>query len=367
MIDWSAAEVAFMQHALGLAALGLNTTDPNPRVGCALVRDGQMIGEGWHERAGGPHAEVRALQAAGAAAEGATAYVTLEPCAAHGRTPPCTEALIAARVARVVYAAEDPNPRMRHGAQQLRAAGITVHAGLLGTEARELNPGFFKRHESGLPWVRLKLAVSMDGRTALANGESRWITGTAARKDSQRYRARSSAVLTGIGTVLADNPALNVRLEGALRQPLRVVLDSQLRSPPGSRVFQREGPSLVLAVQDDEARRVALNAAGAEVELVAADSAGHVSIRSALQRLAERSINEVWVESGAVLSGAFLASGLVDELIVYYAPCLLGSSARGMADLPGLTALEARMNFRFHEYKMIGDDLRITARPCLPA
>jgi diaminohydroxyphosphoribosylaminopyrimidine deaminase / 5-amino-6-(5-phosphoribosylamino)uracil reductase len=366
MINWSAAEVAFMQHALGLAALGMNTTDPNPRVGCVLVRDGQMVGEGWHERPGGPHAEVSALQAAGVAAEGATAYVTLEPCAAHGRTPPCTDALINARVARVVYAAEDPNPRMRNGAQLLRAAGITVHSGLLNPEARDLNPGFFKRHETGLPWVRLKLAVSLDGRTALANGESRWITGTAARKDSQRYRARSSVVLTGVGTVLTDNPALNVRLEGALRQPLRVVLDSQLRSPPESRMFHREGPSLVLAVNDDPARRAALNAARAEVEIMPADSAGRVTVRAALQRLAERSVNEVWVEAGAVLSGALLASGLVDELIVYYAPCLLGSGARGMADLPALTALDARLNFRIHECQMIGEDLRITARPCLP-
>jgi diaminohydroxyphosphoribosylaminopyrimidine deaminase/5-amino-6-(5-phosphoribosylamino)uracil reductase len=270
-------------------------------------------------------------------------------------------------VARVVYATEDPNPRMHHGAQQLRAAGITVHAGLLAAEARELNPGFFKRHESGLPWVRLKLAVSLDGRTALANGESRWITGDAARKDSQRYRARSSAVLTGIGTLLTDNPALNVRLEGALRQPLRVVLDSQLRAPPDSRVFRREGSALVLAVTDDVERRAALTAARVEVEFIAADPAGHVDLRAALQRLAERSINEVWIEAGAVLSGAFLASGLVDELIVYYAPCLLGSGARGMADLPALTTLDARLNFRIHESRMIGEDLRITARPCLPA
>jgi diaminohydroxyphosphoribosylaminopyrimidine deaminase/5-amino-6-(5-phosphoribosylamino)uracil reductase len=367
VIDWSVAEVGFMRHALGLAALGMNTTDPNPRVGCVLVRDGQMVGEGWHERAGAPHAEVRALQAAGAAAEGATAYVTLEPCAAQGRTPPCTDALINARVARVVFAAEDPNPRMRNGAELLRAAGISVHSGLLAGQARALNPGFFRRHEAGLPWVRLKLGVSLDGRTALASGESRWITSQAARRDAQQFRARSSAVLTGIGTLLADNPALNVRIDGALRQPLRVVLDSRLRSPPTSRVFEREGPSLVMAAYDDAARRAALNAAGAEVEILPPDAHGHVALRAALERLAQRSVNELWVEAGAALSGALLSAGLVDELIIYYAPCLLGSNARGMADIPALASLDARLRFQLHENQQVGEDLRLTLRPCSPA
>jgi diaminohydroxyphosphoribosylaminopyrimidine deaminase/5-amino-6-(5-phosphoribosylamino)uracil reductase len=320
------------------------------------------VGEAWHERFGELHAEALALRAAGARASGATAYVTLEPCGAHGRNPPCSTALIAARVARVVYAADDPNPVKRHGARQLRAAGIDVAGGLLAEESRALNPGFHKRHESGLPWVRLKLGVSLDGRTALASGESRWITSKAARHDAQRYRARSSAVLTGIGTLLADDPALNVRLEGATRQPLRVVLDSRLRALPPSRVFERDGPTLVLAVHDDAARRVALEQAGAEVAIVSADAAGHTDINAVLQVLAARGLNEIWVEAGATLSGALLAGGHVDELIVYYAPCLLGNGARGMAELPVLASLDARLQFRIVDCQMIGEDLRVTAR-----
>ncbi len=364
MSVWSAADIAYMQRALSLAMRGLNTTDPNPRVGCVLVRDGVIIGEGWHERVGEPHAEAVALRVAANAtgAHGATAYVTLEPCGAVGRNPPCSQALIAAGVARVVFAIADPNPVKRHGAQQLRDAGVVVESGLLADEARALNPGFHKRHEAGLPWVRLKLGVSLDGRTALASGESRWITSKAARQDAQRYRARSSAILTGIGTLLTDDPALNVRLEGATRQPLRVVLDSQMRALPLSRVFEREGPSLLIAVHDHEQRRAALEAAGAEVAVIGADAAGHTDLTAALRLLATRGMNEVWVEAGATLSGALLAGGHVDELIVYYAPCLLGSGARGMADLPLLDSLDARIKFQFNECQMIGEDLRITAR-----
>jgi diaminohydroxyphosphoribosylaminopyrimidine deaminase/5-amino-6-(5-phosphoribosylamino)uracil reductase len=352
-----------MQQALELAARGLYTTDPNPRVGCVLVRDGKIVGEGWHERAGQAHAEAVALTAAGAVARGATAIVTLEPCATAGRVPPCTEALIAAGVARVVYAADDPNPRKAGGAAQLRRAGIVVEGGILAAEARALNPGFFKRHETGLPWVRLKLGLSLDGRTALANGESRWITGGAARQDAQRFRARSSVVLTGVGTLLADDPALNVRIEGATRQPLRVVLDSALRAPPAARVFGREGPSLVCTVSEDAARTAALQAAGATVVRLAADAAGRVDLRAVLVHLAGLDTNEVWVEAGATLAGAWLDAGLVDELVLYYAGAVLGNDARGMAAIRPLQHLDERRRWRFHEVSPLGDDLRLTLRP----
>jgi diaminohydroxyphosphoribosylaminopyrimidine deaminase/5-amino-6-(5-phosphoribosylamino)uracil reductase len=351
-----------MRHALGLAALGINTTDPNPRVGCVLVRDGRVVGEGWHERAGGPHAEVCALESAGEAARGATAYVTLEPCAAQGRTPPCTTALAEAGVARVVYAVADPNPKMGGGAAQLREAGLEVSGGLLAAEARELNVGFFSRHERSLPWVRLKLAASLDGRTALANGASRWITGHRARTDVQLYRARSSVVLTGAGTVVADDPELNVRLDGAARQPLRVVLDSGLRVPPGARVYAGGGPAAVFAVAPDPTRRAALEQQGVCVEALPAAPGGGIDLAAALARLAAWPANEVWVEAGPRLAGALLAAGLVDELIVYVAPCLLGPQAQPLAQLPLLEHLEQRLSLRFQSVERFGEDLRIIAR-----
>lgn len=350
-----------MRHALGLAALSLNTTDPNPRVGCVLVRDGRVVGEGWHERAGGPHAEVCALESAGELAQGATAYVTLEPCAAQGRTPPCTTALVDAGVARVVYAVADPNPKMGGGAEHLRAAGLEVEGGLLAAEARELNVGFFSRHERGLPWVRLKLGASLDGRTALANGASRWITGSRARADVQLYRARSSVVLTGAGTVVADDPELNVRLEGATRQPLRVVLDSGLRVPPGARVFAAGGSAAVFTASADAERRAALERQGVSVEVLPA-AGGGVDLAAVLARLAAWPANEVWVEAGPRLAGALLAANLIDELIVYVAPCLLGPQAQPLAQLPLLTSLEERLPLRFHSVERLGEDLRIVAR-----
>ena len=276
-----------MRRALELAARGLYSTDPNPRVGCVLVQDGRVVGEGWHQRAGEAHAEVIALAAAGAAARGATAYVTLEPCAHTGRTPPCVQALIGARVGRVVYAIGDPNPLVNGaGVAALRAAGIETVGDVLAAEARALNPGFFKRMRSGLPWVRVKLGASLDGRTALANGESRWITGPAARADAQRFRARSSVVLSGSGTVLADDPALNVRLEGVTRQPLRAVLDSALRVPPQARMFDREGPALVFTASVDAARRAELERRGVRVETVARAPAGGLELEAVLRRLA---------------------------------------------------------------------------------
>jgi diaminohydroxyphosphoribosylaminopyrimidine deaminase/5-amino-6-(5-phosphoribosylamino)uracil reductase len=361
MSEWSDADLQHMRHALGLAALGINTTDPNPRVGCVLVHDGRVVGEGWHERAGGAHAEVRALQSAGAAARGATAYVSLEPCAAYGRTPPCTEALVAAGVARVIYASADPNPKMSSGAQRLRAAGIEVAGGLLAAEARALNIGFFTRHERGLPWVRLKLGASLDGRTALAGGQSRWITGKQARADAQLFRARSSVVLTGIGTVLADDPALNVRIDGASRQPLRAVLDTQLRAPATARMFDREGAAVVFAACTDQSRCEALEQRGVRVERVPA-AGGGVDLPAVLARLAALEANEVWIEAGARLAGAFLAASLVDELVVYLAPCLLGPQARPLAQLPELHRLEDRLSLRYDAVDRVGEDLRIIAR-----
>lgn len=361
MIEWSATDEQHMRHALGLAALGLNTTDPNPRVGCVLVRDDQVVGEGWHERAGGPHAEVCALQLAGAEARGATAYVSLEPCAAHGRTPPCTAALLEAGVARVVYAAADPTPEMRGGAALLREAGLQVDGGLLAAEARELNVGFFSRHERHSPWVRVKLGASLDGRTALANGESRWITGPQARADGQLYRARSSVVLTGSGTVLADDPTLNVRIEGAGRQPLRAVLDSQLRVPSTARVYGPEAPAVVFTASTNQEKRESLLARGVRVEEVVGASGG-LDLQAVLSRLGALGANEVWVEAGARLTGALLAAQLVDELVIYIAPCLLGPQAQPLAHLPLLNRLDERLMLRFDSVQQIGSDLRVIAR-----
>jgi diaminohydroxyphosphoribosylaminopyrimidine deaminase/5-amino-6-(5-phosphoribosylamino)uracil reductase len=358
------ADLAPMRRALQLAARGLESTDPNPRVGCVLVRDATGVGEGWHERAGEAHADVLALRAAGEAASGAVAYVTLEPCSHSGRTPPCAEALINARVARVVYAAEDPNPLVNgRGAAALAAAGIAVRVGVLAEEARALNPGFYKRMQQGLPWVRLKLAASLDGRTALAGGASRWITGEAARSDVQRYRARSSVVLTGSGTVLADDPRLDVRLSETARQPLRVLLDSELAVPPQARLFAPPGEALVLTASNDAARRAALERRGVRVESAVRSPDGGLALEPVLRRLAALEANEVWVEAGARVAGALLAGALVDELIVYLAPLLLGPAAMPLAQLPALERLSDARRLRFVECVTIGEDLRLTARP----
>ena len=363
----SERDTRYMRRALELAARGLYTTEPNPRVGCVLVRDGRVLGEGWHQRAGEAHAEVLALAAAGAAAQGATAYVTLEPCAHTGRTPPCVQALIAARVSRVVYAVDDPNPLVSGaGMTALRAAGIDTVGDVLAAEARALNPGFFKRMLTGLPWVRVKLGASLDGRTALANGASRWITGRAAREDAQRFRARSSVVLSGSGTVLADDPALNVRIEGATRQPLRAVLDSGLRVPPQARMFDREGPALVFTASNDAARRAELERRGVRVETVARAPQGGLELEPVLRRLAQLEANEIWVEAGARLAGALLYSRLVDELIIYLAPSLLGPTARALVELPEISQLEQRLRLEFSECKPVGPDLRLTAVPVAP-
>lgn len=363
MSESAARDAAHMGRALELARRGLWTTDPNPRVGCVIADGERVLAEGWHERAGGPHAEAIALAAAGSAARGATAYVTLEPCSHQGRTPPCADALIAAGVGRVVYAMRDPNPRVDGGGiARLAAAGIPVQGGVLEDAARELNIGFISRMQRGRPWVVVKLAASLDGCTALPGGESRWITGEAARDDVQKLRARSSAVLTGSGTVLADDPRLDVRLPGATRQPLRVVLDSQLRISPQARIVAPPGRLLVLCANEDSLRAEALRAAGAEVIAVTA-GAGGVDLGAALAHLGGREINEILAECGPGLAGAFLAAGLADELVLYLAPTLLGRGSRPLADLPAPASMADRLEFSIVDRQDVGGDLMIRLRP----
>jgi diaminohydroxyphosphoribosylaminopyrimidine deaminase/5-amino-6-(5-phosphoribosylamino)uracil reductase len=355
------ADSRWMAQALRLAERGLHTTSPNPRVGCVLVKDGKVIGEGWHERAGEPHAEVHALRAAGEAARGATAYVTLEPCSHHGRTPPCADALVAANVARVVVAMQDPNPLVAgQGIAKLRAAGIGVDCGLMEAEARELNIGFIQRMTRGVPWVRSKIAASLDGRTALANGESKWITGEAARADVQHWRARSSAILTGSGTVLADDPQLNVRDLSNVKQPLRAVVDSTLRLSPQSRLLQQPG-AVVYTATGDAQKIAALEKADARV-VVVRDADAHVDLPAVLRDLAAQGCNEVLVEAGATLNGALLQAGLVDEIVLYLAPQVLGDTARGIAALGELTRLDERVELQWRDVRQVGRDLRIVAR-----
>lgn len=361
---FNAADQNYMARALELARRGLNTAHPNPRVGCVLVKEDSVIGEGWHWQAGAPHAEANALAAAGDKAQGATAYVTLEPCSHTGRTPPCADALIEAGVARVVLAVEDPNPQVAGtGIERLRAAGITVETGLLREAAEELNCGFLSRMRRGRPWVRVKLAASLDGRTALASGESNWITGEAARLDVQRWRARSSAILTGIGTVLADNPRLNVRLPETERQPLRVVLDSTLRIGADAQIFQRAGDVLVLhGSRANELRAAELKRNGVQLAAVA-DSENGLDLAAVLTELTARDQNEVWVEAGATLAGAMVDADLADELIVYLAPDLLGSDGRPLLHLPGIERMDQRRHFEWHDLRRIGRDLRLILRP----
>ena len=353
-----------MQRALELARRGLWSTDPNPRVGCVIAAGERVIAEGWHERVGLPHAEAMALAAAGSGARGATAYVTLEPCCHQGRTPPCTDALIAAGIKRVHYALRDPNPRVRGGgAARLAAAGIEVEEGPLADQARALNAGFLSRMERGRPWLRLKLAASLDGGTALASGQSRWITGVGARADVQQLRARSSAVMTGVATILADNPRLDVRLPGATRQPLRVVLDSGLRMPPSARAIAPPGRLLVLTASRDAARRAALAQAGAELLDVPAGERG-LDLPAALGLLAgQEETNELLVECGPTLGGALLVAGLVDEWILYIAPVLLGADARPLAEIPAISTMAERMAFSIVDQRLIGGDLRLTLMP----
>ena len=365
----------WMANALHLAERGLYTTSPNPRVGCVLVRDDKIVGEGWHQYAGEPHAEVHALRAAGEAARGATVYVTLEPCSHQGRTPPCADALVGAGVARVVAAMQDPNPQVAgQGMEKLRAAGIEVECGLMEVAARELNIGFFSRMTRGLPWVRSKIAMSLDGRTALNNGLSQWITGAAARQDVQHWRGRSCAVLTGIGTVLADDPQLNVREPQlaihepklgaheikAMRQPLRVVLDSQLQLPLTARILCGGNVAVYTATPDFQ-KMAALEKLGVRV-VVLPDVCGRVDLIAMLRDLAASGCNEVLVEAGSILNGALLQAGLVDELVLYLAPQLLGDMARGMAQLGELTMLDQCVELEWQDVRNVGKDLRIVVR-----
>jgi diaminohydroxyphosphoribosylaminopyrimidine deaminase/5-amino-6-(5-phosphoribosylamino)uracil reductase len=360
-MSFSAVDHGMMARALQLAERGLWTTTPNPRVGCVLVRDGVIVGEGWHEKAGEAHAEVHALAAAGARAQGATAYVTLEPCSHHGRTPPCADALVAAGVSRVVAAMEDPNPLVAgRGLAVLRAAGVETAHGLLADEARELNIGFVSRMTRRRPWLRLKAAASLDGKTALNNGLSQWITGPAARQDGHRWRARACAILTGIGTVRDDDPQLTVRELAVSRQPLRVVVDSRLETPPGARVLQG-GNTLVAGAVADEGKAAALRAAGAEV-LILPNTAGKVELPALLEALGERGINEVHAEAGFKLNGSLLREGLVDELLLYLAPCLIGHLASGLFNLPELTNLGDKRLLQVLDVRQLGEDIRLIAR-----
>ncbi|MBS4097332.1 MAG: bifunctional diaminohydroxyphosphoribosylaminopyrimidine deaminase/5-amino-6-(5-phosphoribosylamino)uracil reductase RibD [Sulfuricella sp.] len=358
---FSIADHEFMAHALRLAERGLCTTSPNPRVGCVIVKDGVVVGEGWHERAGEAHAEINALRMAGEAARGAAVYVTLEPCSHYGRTPPCAKALIDAQVDRVVVAMRDPNPLVAgEGMGMLQMAGIRVEQGLLENHAHELNIGFVYRMTCGRPWVRLKVAASLDGKTALNNGVSQWITGDDARRDAHRLRARSCAVLTGIGTVLADDPLMTVRAVETTRQPLRIVLDSKLKMPTTAKMLT-EGKTLIVTGNDNHEKMDALWKAGAQM-LILPLKHGHIDLERMLDELAKREINEVMVEAGHTLSGAFLQAGLVDEMVIYLAPLLLGHKARGMFDLPELTAISGR-EIKIKEVTMVGRDLKIRAVP----
>ncbi len=350
-----------MAHALQLAARGLTTTDPNPRVGCVIVAGDEVVGEGWHVRAGEAHAEAIALDRAGDQAAGSTVYVTLEPCCHEGRTPPCVDQLVHAKVSRVVYAANDPNPAVAgQGAERLRNAGIDVQPGLMETESRLLNPGFFSRMIRNRPWVRSKLAVSVDGRTALANGASKWITGEPARLDVQRWRARSTAILTGAGTVIADDPSLNVRdpeLSDA-GQPMRVIVDSHLRMSPKARVLSIPGDTAVLYCDalDKTARELACS--GARVEKMPATD-GRVALEAVMSWLSQMQVNELLVEAGPILNGALMEAGLIDEYLIYVASHILGSDARGMFGISAVQKMSDRVELQLIDVRQVGDDLRL--------
>jgi diaminohydroxyphosphoribosylaminopyrimidine deaminase / 5-amino-6-(5-phosphoribosylamino)uracil reductase len=345
---------AMMRRALALAEKGLYTATPNPRVGCVITQGESVVGEGWHARAGEPHAEADAMVQARAAARGGTVYVTLEPCNHQGRTPPCAPTLIRAGVARVVAAMRDPNPRSNRGGEALAAAGVRFEVGLLEDEARELNLGFVSRMTRGRPWVRMKIAATLDGRTALANGQSQWITGPEARADGHRWRARACAILTGAGTIRADDPRLTVRDFETTRQPLRVIADSRLETPADARILQGENV-LIFAARKGKAPP------NAEV-VVMADAQGKVALNKMLEELARRGVNELHVEGGFKLNGSLVREGLVDELLIYLNPSLLGDSAQGMVNLAEMTSLEQRVKLALRSVDRVGEDIRIIAR-----
>jgi len=352
----------YMARAISLAKKGRYTTDPNPRVGCVLVRGDVVIGEGWHVKAGQGHAEVEALKNT-SDAKGATAYVTLEPCSHQGRTPPCCDALIKAGVSRVVAAMQDPNPLVSgKGLERLKAAGIEVVSGILQEDAQALNRGFIKRMTNNRPYVRSKLAMSLDGRTAMVSGESKWITSDKSRADVQRLRAESSAILTGISTVLADDPALNARIDGDVLQPVRVVLDTNLNMPVTAQMAKLPGRSLILTCAEDQQKQQALQQAGFEVyQLPGKD--GRLDLYAVMEFLAGQQINEVLVEAGSVLNGALLDEGLVDEYVIYIAPCILGDQGRGLFTLPGLQQMADKKQLKLRDVRQVGPDLKLIFIP----
>ena len=360
---WSAADHEFMARALRLAERGLFSATPNPRVGCVLVNDGGIVGEGWHRKAGEAHAEIHALQAAGALAHGASAYVTLEPCSHQGRTPPCADVLIQAGVTRIVAAMQDPNPQVAgQGLARLRAAGVSTECGLLEISARELNCGFIARMTRGLSWVRLKVAASLDGKTALDNGTSQWLTGPSARQDTHRWRARACAILSGSGTVRADDPQLSVRDVATARQPLKVIVDRHLSLSPEARLLS--GGAVLVATAsiggEQAPRAEALRRRGAEI-IALPGAGGAVDLPALLRELAQRGVNELHVEAGAGLNGALLAAGLVDEVLIYLAPCLVGRAVHGLFNAPLLQSLSDAARLHIRDLRMVGADVRILA------
>ncbi len=361
--ECSPSDEFYMAKALALAKRGLYTTDPNPRVGCVIVRDGKIVGEGWHRAAGQAHAEIEALRTAGDRAQGAVAYVTLEPCCHHGKTPPCSDALIKAGVSRVVAAMQDPNPLVAgQGMKTISDAGIDTTIGLLKADAESLNRGFCYRMRHGKPLVVSKLAMSLDGRTAMASGESKWITGDNARRDVHRMRARSSAIMTGIGTVLADNPSLTVRLGDEMDEisrPLRVILDSALRTPPESTMARMSGKSLILTANDDSKLIGELETSGFEIKVLPSGDDARMDLCACIEYLSEFELNEILVEAGPVLNGALLQAGLVDELVVYMSPCVLGDKGRGLFHLPGLNRISDRKVLHLIDTRQVGNDIRL--------
>ena len=355
-MTFSAGDYQYMALAIALAKRGLYTTHPNPRVGCVLVKDNEIVGEGWHERTGESHAEIHALKNAGDAANGATAYVTLEPCCHYGRTPPCSEALIKAGVTKVIAAMQDPHDKVAgKGMRQLQRAGIETGVGLLEAEAQKLNPGFIKRMQTGRPYVRCKMAMSLDGRTAMASGESVWITGEAARRDVQHWRAQADCIMTGVGTVMQDDPHMNVRLPGHEKQPLRVVVDSKLRMTADRKMLTQAGETLVFTCEANA------RLANAEVMALAATK-GRVDLGAVLDELGRRQVNEIHLESGATLSGAMLQAGLIDELVIYMAPVLMGDAGRGLFHLPGLEQMADKVTLDIFEQRQVDQDWRLRAR-----
>jgi diaminohydroxyphosphoribosylaminopyrimidine deaminase/5-amino-6-(5-phosphoribosylamino)uracil reductase len=359
---FSPADYAFMSHALRLAEKGLYSTTPNPRVGCVITQNEQIVGSGWHERAGQPHAEINALRVAAVAARGATAYITLEPCAHHGRTPPCTDALIGAGIAKVIIAMEDPNPIVSgRGCAVLQQAGIEVQTGLLQMDAQALNIGFVNRMIHQKPWIRIKTAASLDGKTALNNGISQWITGKAARRDGHQWRARSCAILTGIGTIKSDNPQLTVRHVETSRQPKKIIVDSHLDIPLDAKLLQSEEKIFIFTANDEALeKKTVLSKMGVQV-IVLPEAKGRVDLKRMMIMLANLGMNEVLVEAGCGLNGALVNAGLVDELIIFLAPHLLGDSAQGMFKLPELISLDQKKGLRIRDLRMIGQDIRVIA------